>query len=128
MTAAVPDDLRYTEEHEWVRLDADQVTVGITDFAQQQLGDVVFVDLPEPGTHVEQGQTFGEIESTKSVSDLYAPVSGTIAARNEQLESQPEIVNSAPFTDGWLVAITVSATEQLDGLLTPQAYRQLTGD
>ncbi|MEX0592272.1 MAG: glycine cleavage system protein GcvH [Nitriliruptoraceae bacterium] len=118
-------ELRYTEEHEWVRLENGTLRVGITSYAQDQLGDVVFVDLPEPGTQVERGQSFGEIESTKSVSDLYAPVSGVIAERNEQLDSQPDLVNTEPFGDGWLVAIEASDPGQFDDLLSADQYKTL---
>jgi glycine cleavage system H protein len=121
-----PEDLRYTAEHEWARADGDRVTVGITHYAQDALGDVVYIDLPATGTRVEQGQPFGEVESTKSVSDLYAPVSGTIAERNEDLESQPELVNSDPYGQGWMVVIQADDTAALDGLLDAKAYEQLT--
>jgi len=117
--------LRYTEEHEWVRLEDGKLRVGITSYAQDQLGDVVFVDLPEPGTQVERGQSFGEIESTKSVSDLYAPVSGVITERNEELDSQPDLVNTDPFGDGWLVTIEASDSAQFDDLLTVEQYNAL---
>src|SRR3954447_20628147 len=108
--AANPDDLRYTAEHEWVRAGegSDVVRIGITDFAQGQLGDVVYVDLPSVGQAVEAGATCGEIESTKSVSELYAPVSGTVVARNDALDSAPDQVNSDPYGDGWLVDIQVA--------------------
>jgi glycine cleavage system H protein len=120
-----PEDLRYTEEHEWVRADGARLTVGITDYAQDALGDVVYVDLPASGTRVEQGQPFGEVESTKSVSDLYAPVTGTIVERNEQLESQPELVNSEPFGAGWMVVIEADTPESVDGLLSAEQYAKL---
>lgn len=123
-----PSDLRYTEEHEWVRADGDRATVGITDYAQDALGDVVYVDLPATGTRVEAGQPFGEVESTKSVSDLYAPVSGTIVERNGDLESSPELVNSDPYGDGWMVVIEMEDAAQLDGLLAAEDYAKLTAD
>ena len=100
-----PEDLRYSREHEWARSENGRVRVGITDFAQDALGDVVYVDLPEPGTQVTSGQAFGEVESTKSVSDVFAPVSGTTVERNAALEEHPELVNEHPYGDGWLVAI-----------------------
>lgn len=124
-----PDDRRYTEEHEWVKVDdADQtrVTVGITDYAQDALGDVVYVDLPATGTRVEAGQPFGEVESTKSVSDLFAPLSGTIAERNANLESNPELVNSDPYGDGWMVVLTVEDTSPMEQMLDAAGYAKLT--
>jgi glycine cleavage system H protein len=120
-----PEDLRYTEEHEWARADGGRVTVGITDYAQDALGDVVYVDLPATGTKVEAGQPFGEVESTKSVSDLYAPVSGRIVERNETLESSPELVNSDPYGDGWMVVIEMDDPAAVDGLLDAAAYATL---
>jgi glycine cleavage system H protein len=120
-----PEDLRYTEEHEWARADGARVTVGITDYAQDALGDVVYVDLPASGTKVEAGQPFGEVESTKSVSDLYAPVSGTIVERNEALETSPELVNSDPYGDGWMVIIEADDAASVEGLLDAGAYAKL---
>jgi glycine cleavage system H protein len=122
----VSDDaqLRYTEQHEWTREDGELIRVGITDFAQQQLGDVVYVDLPAPGAEVEQGQPFGEVESTKSVSDLYAPVSGTVIERNEDLDDRPELVNEDPQGTGWLVAIEPRERTQLDALLDAAGYQR----
>ena len=117
-----PPDLKYTEEHEWARAEGARITVGITDYAQDALGDVVYVDLPATGTRVEAGQPFGEVESTKSVSDLYAPVTGTIVERNEALESSPELVNSDPYGQGWLVAIEVENPGVLDDLMDVDAY------
>jgi len=119
-----PDDLRYSREHEWARSENGRVRVGITDFAQDALGDVVYVDLPEAGTKVTAGQPFGEVESTKSVSDVFAPVSGTIVERNGALEGRPELVNEHPYGDGWLVAIDPSDPSELDQLLDPAAYRE----
>lgn len=120
-----PDDLSYTQEHEWARVDGQRFTVGITDYAQDALGDVVYIDLPANGTRVEQGQPFGEVESTKSVSDLYAPVSGTIVERNEALESQPELVNSDPYGNGWLVVIEADDASQRGALLSAEDYNEL---
>ncbi len=120
-----PEDLRYSREHEWTRSEDDgRVRVGITDFAQDALGDVVYVDLPEPGTQVTAGQPFGEVESTKSVSDVYAPVSGTIVERNGALEEKPELVNEQPYGDGWLVAIEPSESAELEQLLDSGAYKE----
>src|SRR5262245_25716448 len=112
----IPNDLKYTAEHEWVRSgDGGTIRVGITDYAQQALGDVVFVSLPQIGATVDAGAAFGEVESTKSVSDLYAPVSGTVTARNEALDGQPELINSDPYGEGWIVEFEVSDVSQLDG-------------
>jgi len=119
-----PEDLRYSREHEWARLENGRARVGITDFAQDALGDVVYVDLPEPGTAVTAGQAFGEVESTKSVSDVYAPASGTIVERNGALEARPELVNEQPYGDGWLVAIDLSDPAELDQLLDSGGYEQ----
>lgn len=122
----IPEELKYTEEHEWVlRTGEDTVRVGITDYAQEQLGDVVFVQLPELGEQVAAGQTLGEVESTKSVSDIYAPVTGEVTARNEGLEDQPELVNSEPLDGGWMVEIKLADPEQLTGLLDAEAYQKL---
>jgi glycine cleavage system H protein len=120
-----PEDLKYTEEHEWARVEGSRLTVGITQYAQDALGDVVYVDLPATGTRVEAGQPFGEVESTKSVSDLYAPVTGTIVERNEALESSPELVNSDPYGDGWMVVIEVEDAAATGELLDAEAYRKL---
>ncbi len=122
MSEQVPTELRYTEEHEWVRVDGDLAVVGITDYAQQQLGDVVYVDLPAPGAEVTNGQPFGEVESTKSVSDLFAPVSGTVESRNEELDERPELVNSDPYGEGWLVAIRANDVAEFDQLLDASTY------
>ncbi|MDQ3877868.1 MAG: glycine cleavage system protein GcvH [Actinomycetota bacterium] len=116
----LPDDRRYTKEHEWARKDGDRIVVGITEYAQDQLGDVVFVGLPEPGTEVQAGQPLGEVESTKSVSDIYSPVTGTIAQKNVEVEQSPELVNDDPYGQGWLVAI--DAQQDLDELLSAQDY------
>ena len=120
-----PDDLKYTEQHEWARVDGNRVWVGITDFAQDALGDVVYVDIPEVGTEVRAGEPFGEVESTKSVSDVYAPVTGTVMARNDALVDAPELVNQDPYGDGWMIAIDSSDPSELDRLLTASAYREV---
>src|SRR5512134_360579 len=121
-----PQDLRYTKEHEWVRDEGDgRVRVGITDYAQDALGDVVYVDVPDVGTAVAAHQPFSEVESTKSVSDVYAPVSGTIAERNAMLDERPELVNEAPYGDGWIVVIAAEDASELDALMDAQAYRTL---
>jgi glycine cleavage system H protein len=119
-----PDDVRYTKEHEWVRDEgANRFRIGITDYAQDALGDVVYVDVPEVGTQVTAAQPFSEVESTKSVSDVYSPVTGTVVERNQQLEDRPELVNESPYGDGWLVAIEGSQPDQLDELMDAEAYR-----
>ena len=124
----VPDGLRYTTEHEWVesRDAGSTIRVGITDFAQDALGDIVYVQLPEPGTEVTAGAAFGEVESTKSVSEIYAPVSGTVLARNEQLGDKPELVNSDPYGAGWMVEIAATDPAAVAGLLDAAAYTELT--
>jgi glycine cleavage system H protein len=127
----VPDDLKYTAEHEWARVgDAGgktTVRIGITDYAQQALGDVVYVSLPEVGASLDHGAAFGEVESTKSVSDLYAPVSGTVLARNDALEQTPELINSDPYGAGWIVDIEVADPTALDALLDAATYGTLAG-
>ncbi len=123
----IPEDLRYTAEHEWVAGGGDgAVRVGITHFAQDALGDIVYVQLPEAGSVVAAGESLGEIESTKSVSEIYAPLSGTVSARNEALGDTPEVINSDPYGAGWLVEITPDDPAAVDGLLSAGAYRELT--
>lgn len=124
----IPEDLRYTAEHEWVAGDGDgTVRVGITHYAQAALGDIVYVQLPDEGAVVAAGEALGEIESTKSVSEIYAPVSGTVAARNEALGDTPEAINTDPYGDGWLLEIRPADPDAVGGLLTAAAYRELTG-
>jgi glycine cleavage system H protein len=121
-----PDNLRYTAEHEWVTPAAEgTVRIGITHHAQDALGDIVFVQLPEPGTEVEAGQPLGEVESTKSVSDVYAPLTGTVTARNDALEQTPELVNSDPYGAGWMFELRISDPTTLAALLDAEAYRGL---
>ncbi len=121
-----PDDLKYTSEHEWARAEGDRATIGITHYAQDALGDIVYVDLPPVGTAVTGGETFGEVESTKSVSDIYAPVAGVIAAVNERLGDAPETINADPYGDGWLVEIRVEGgSDPTGGLLDADAYQAL---
>jgi glycine cleavage system H protein len=122
-----PKELRYTKDHEWARKNNGTVTVGITAFAVEQLGDITLVDLPEPGTEVNAGESFGTVESVKSVSDLFAPVSGKIARINEALEDQPELVNQSPYGDGWLAEIEGGADE-LASLLDSEAYTKLVAE
>ena len=121
-----PQDVRYTQQHEWAREEGGRIRVGITDFAQDALGDVVYVDIPQVGAEVRAGEPFGEVESTKSVSDVYAPVSGTVVERNDELTDTPELVNSDPFGRGWMILIEVAETANLEGLLDAGAYRSFT--
>ena len=123
-----PDELKYTAEHEWVRVDGDSVVVGITAYAQAQLGDIVYVSLPESGDTVEPGASIGELESTKSVSDLFAPVSGVVTDRNEQLDSTPELVNSDPYGEGWLIKVRIDDPAAVASLLDADAYRAQVGE
>ena len=122
----VPDDRRYTKEHEWAKEEGGRIVIGITDYAQDQLGDVVFVGLPDAGAEVEGGRPLGEVESTKSVSDVYSPVSGKVLEKNSEVESNPELINSDPYGEGWLVAIEGSS-DVLEGLMTAADYETLTG-
>jgi glycine cleavage system H protein len=123
----IPEDLRYTAEHEWVRTVEDgRVRIGITHYAQDALGDVVFVSLPETGASVSSGEAFGEVESTKSVSEIYAPVAGEVVAANEALSSRPELVNADPYGEGWIVEIAPADRGATDGLLDAAAYEKLT--
>jgi glycine cleavage system H protein len=123
----IPEDLRYTAEHEWVAGDGSgPVRVGITHYAQDALGDIVFVDLPDEGTEVTAGETFGEVESTKSVSELYAPISGTIVSKNASLGDEPELINAEPYAAGWLVEIAPADPGAVGGLLDANAYKALT--
>lgn len=121
----LPEDVRYTRQHEWARFEEGRIRVGITDFAQDALGDVVYVDVPEVGTEVTAGEPFGEVESTKSVSDVYAPATGTVVERNGALADTPELVNSDPYGAGWMIAIQADASA-LDGLLDAAGYRSFT--
>lgn len=122
----IPEDLYYSEEHEWVRLDDDVAIVGITDFAQDQLGDIVYVELPAVGDEVSSGSVVGELESTKSVSDVFTPVTGEVIARNDSLDAAPEVINSDPYGEGWLLKIRVVDEDVVSTLLTAEAYGSLT--
>jgi glycine cleavage system H protein len=124
----VPTDLHYTKEHEWVRLDGDLATVGITAHAADQLGDIVFVELPDVGRSVEQFSTFGVVESVKAVSDLFAPLGGEVVETNPELAAHPELVNSEPYGAGWMLRVRVADAGQLTGLLDPAAYEALTAE
>src|SRR5919198_5707459 len=121
-----PDDLKYTREHEWVRAEGNVLRVGITDFAQDALGDVVYVEIPEVGTAVTAGEPFGEVESTKSVSAVYAPVSGQVVERNGALADSPELVNEDPYGDGWMILIEPGDPTEVDSLLDADGYRAFT--
>jgi glycine cleavage system H protein len=121
----VPDDRRYTKDHEWARLEDGAVRVGITDYAQDALGDVVFVQVTEAGSPIEAGSSLGEVESTKSVSDIYAPISGTIAAVNEGLADAPERLNQDPYGEGWICLLDPADSAQYEALLDAETYRQL---
>jgi glycine cleavage system H protein len=121
----VPDDLRYTSDHEWAKLDDGRVRIGITDYAQDALGDVVFVQLPEPGVKVGAGESFSEVESTKSVSDIYAPVAGTVVEVNQELTDSPQRLNEDPYGEGWICVIELTDPAGFDALLDADAYRKL---
>ena len=122
----VPDELRYSKDHEWVRVDASTARLGITDYAQDALGDVVFVSLPDVGATFDAGASIGEVESTKSVSEVYAPVAGTVVAVNEALRDAPEALNADPYGEGWICEVKVADVTQLEGLLDAVAYAKLT--
>ena len=121
-----PDDLYYTEDHEWLRLEDGTATVGITDFAQSELGDIVFVEIEPAGTELGQDDVFGTVEAVKTVSELYMPVSGTITAVNDELETAPEAVNDDPYGDGWMVEIEVADESEVDDLMDADAYDEIT--
>ena len=124
----VPTDLRYTNDHEWVRVEGDEATIGITAYAADQLGDIVFVELPDTGRTVAQAAAFGVVESVKAVSDLFAPVSGDVVAANADLGAKPELVNSDPYGAGWMIRVTVADAGQLEGLLDADAYDALIAE
>ena len=122
----VPEELRYTKDHEWVRVEGDEATVGITTFAADQLGDIVFVELPEAGRTLDQFATFGVVESVKAVSDLFAPLAGEVLEANERLAEEPELVNADPFGAGWMIRVKVADPAQVETLLDASAYEALT--
>lgn len=122
-----PENLRYTKEHEWVRLEGDTAVVGITEFAQRELGDIVYVDIPTLNQEVAKDEVFGSVEAVKTVSDLYSPVSGTVLELNDKLASAPDLVNNDPYGDGWMVKIRLSDPGQFEQLLTSAAYGELVG-
>ena len=121
----VPNDLLYTSDHEWVSVEGNVATVGITDFAQSELGDIVFVEFPELNSTLEKGQSTGSIEAVKTVADLYMPISGTVIAVNENLDKNPEAVNDTPYDDGWMVKIEITNQDEISDLLTAPAYNDL---
>jgi glycine cleavage system H protein len=123
----IRDDLKYTKEHEWVKVEVETATVGITDYAQRQLGDVVFIELPQVGTQLEQMKPFGVIEAVKAVSDLFSPVSGEVIEVNSKLESQSNLINTDPYGEGWIIKVKVKEPSELDALLSPGDYRKLVG-
>lgn len=120
-----PNELRYTKDHEWVRVEGDEAVVGITDFAQRELGDIVYVDIPSAGQPLESGSVFGTVEAVKTVSDLYLPVAGTITEINEKLNGNPEVVNSDPYGDGWMVRIKISNPSDVETLMDADAYQNV---
>lgn len=119
----IPEKLLYTEDHEWISVDGDVATIGITDFAQGELGDIVYVEVETVGDSLDSGEAFGTVEAVKTVSDLFMPVSGEVVEFNEELESAPEVVNSDPYGQGWMVKVKMSDTSQLDGLMNAEAYK-----
>jgi glycine cleavage system H protein len=122
-----PDDLKYTKDHEWIKMDGDVATIGITDFAQGELGDIVYVEIETVGDQLSDGEVFGTVEAVKTVSDLFMPMAGEVIAFNESLESEPELVNSDPYGEGWMIKLRISDTSELDALLTADAYKELIG-
>jgi len=121
----IPNNLKYTEDHEWASVEGDIATVGITDFAQGELGDVVFIEIETEGETLDKGETFGTVEAVKTVSDLFMPVSGEVVEINEMLADEPELVNKDPFAKGWMIKIKMSNPAELDELLTPEAYKKM---
>jgi glycine cleavage system H protein len=125
---SLPKDLRYSEEHEWVKEEGEKVRVGITEFAQSELGDIVFVELPEVGDEIEADEPFGSVESVKTVSELYAPVSGKVVEVNEELEDSPEFVNESPYDKAWMVVVEPSDNSQVNDLMTPEEYEAMINE
>jgi len=123
---SIPNNLRYSEEHEWVKTEGNEVVIGITHFAQSELGDIVFVELPEVGATIEADEPFGSVESVKTVSELYAPVSGKVVAVNEELSDQPELVNESPYEGAWMVKIELSDASEVEKLLSAEQYAEMT--
>jgi len=123
----IPEELKYTKDHEWVRVEGDQIVIGVTDFAQKELGDIVYVDVDTEGDTVEKDAVFGSVEAVKTVSDLFMPITGEVVAFNEELEDAPEMVNTDPYGEGWMIKVAVSDPSELDALLTAEQYKDLVG-
>ena len=123
----LPEELKYTKDHEWIRLDGKTATVGVTDFAQRELGDIVYVEIETEGERVEEGEVFGTVEAVKTVSDLFMPLTGTVSEVNEELEGEPELVNSDPYGKGWMIKIEIEDESGIDSLLSAQEYADLIG-
>lgn len=123
----LPEELKYTKDHEWVRIEGSTATVGVTDFAQRELGDIVYVEIETEGESVEEGEVFGTVEAVKTVSDLFMPLTGTVSEVNEELESEPELVNSDPYGKGWMIKIDIEDESGIDSLLSAQEYADLIG-
>jgi len=123
----IPSDLKYTKDHEWIKIEGDKATIGITHFAQSELGDIVYVDIDTVGDELGKEEVFGSVEAVKTVSDLFMPVSGEVLEFNEALEDEPEKVNSDPYGAGWMIKATISDSSELDNLLSPEAYKELIG-
>ncbi|MCQ9293280.1 glycine cleavage system protein GcvH [Staphylococcus cohnii] len=125
---AVPSELKYSKEHEWVKIEGNTVTIGITEYAQSELGDIVFVELPETDDDIDEGESFGSVESVKTVSELYAPVSGKVVETNDELEDSPEFVNESPYEKAWMVKVELSDESQLDELMIADQYSEMIGE
>ncbi|UMT76408.1 glycine cleavage system protein GcvH [Staphylococcus roterodami] len=125
---AVPNELKYSKEHEWVKVEGNVATIGITEYAQGELGDIVFVELPETDDEINEGDTFGSVESVKTVSELYAPISGKVVEVNEELEDSPECVNESPYEKAWMVKVEISDESQIEALLTAEKYAEMIGE
>ncbi|MTD31772.1 glycine cleavage system protein GcvH [Planomicrobium sp. YIM 101495] len=125
---STPQDLRYSKEHEWVKMEGENARIGITHFAQEELGDIVFVELPQVGDELTKDQPFGSVESVKTVSELYAPISGKVIEVNEELEDSPEFVNESPYEKAWMVVIEAPSQEDIDGLMTADQYKEMTNE
>lgn len=123
----IPADLKYTKDHEWCKIDGDEVTIGITDFAQSELGDIVFVEVETEGEELDKEEVFGSVEAVKTVSDLFMPISGEVIAFNDELESNPEVVNSDPYGEGWMIKVKASNQSELDELMSAEEYKALLG-
>lgn len=123
----IPQELKYTKDHEWVRVEGDYVVIGVTDFAQKELGDIVYVDVDTEGDTVEKDEVFGSVEAVKTVSDLFMPITGEVVEFNEALEDAPELVNNDPYGDGWMIKVTISDAKELERLLTAEQYKDLVG-